>query len=140
MFAGEARLDSFGAGGRAHSPCLAAKRVYEGVTKKGQPMKKLVEMDAGDGATILIEVEETSEIRLAGRGADDVFEKAQAKLDEALAAIRPIANAVVAAAKLVEPDEFGVKFGIKLGFTKGIIVAAGSAEANIEVSMKWAKA
>jgi hypothetical protein len=36
-----------------------------------------------------------------------------------------------------KPDNFEVEFGVKLGGETGIILAKGTAEVNLKITLKW---
>ena len=108
-------------------------------------MARLVAFPLEDGTSIYIEVDEKlpmpkpkPEDELIGR-TDEIAAKASKKFEDALNAIKPVANAVINKVKsLNEPaDEVGVKFGIKMSAELGAIIASGSGEVNYEITLKW---
>jgi Trypsin-co-occurring domain 1 len=60
-------------------------------------------------------------------------------LDEAIARVKPAAQAVVAAMTDLprRPDELTVTFGIELTGSMGAIIASTAATANISITLAW---
>jgi NTP-dependent ternary system trypsin peptidase co-occuring protein len=54
-------------------------------------------------------------------------------LDQLEPVLRTVRDKLVAAA----PEHFTVEFGVKLGGETGIIVAKGTAEVNLKITMTW---
>ncbi len=104
-------------------------------------MKDVVKFDL-DGGTVYVEVEDGrggGRMERAGRLGADEDARSVGRFREALAYVKPAADAVLDALKEVNmPDEitmdFGVKFDTKIGVA--IFASAGS-EATFRVSMKW---
>ncbi|MBP0020195.1 MAG: hypothetical protein J7647_21900 [Cyanobacteria bacterium SBLK] len=111
-------------------------------------MARLVKFLLEDGTFVYIEVdeklplpavnEEEDEPGLIGIG-DDLPRIASQKFEEALNAIRPVANAIVDKVQSLNrpADEVEVKFGVKMSAGLGAIIASGNAEVNYEITLKW---
>jgi Trypsin-co-occurring domain 1 len=59
-------------------------------------------------------------------------------LDEALAAARPAAEAVIGTFTALAPDELIVEFGLRLDAEAGAVFAKAGVGAHFTVSLKWA--
>ena len=101
-------------------------------------MAKLIKYEM-DGGSVVVEVDDDlvpAEARVSRAG---YVETAQKKFDEALAVVRPVADAVVAQVDslIKAPDEFAVEFGIKFTAETGAIIAKTGAEGSFKVSIVW---
>jgi hypothetical protein len=99
----------------------------------------LLEVPMDGGGRVIVETDEVTAaegIALAspapGRPA-----KAARTLAESLEELQPMLRAI--REKLVEagPQDFTVGFGVKLGGETGVIVAKGTAEVNLSITMTW---
>lgn len=101
------------------------------------PPAKLVEF-ANGGGRVVVEIED----QLAGplpASAGSVAGKATESFEEAVAGIRPIAEAVLAQVRELGPAEATVEFGIKFTAKAGVVLAAASTEGHCKISLKWTK-
>jgi len=95
-----------------------------------------------DSGSILVEVDlptTTGDDRIpAGKPGQKIIEAA-VSFEEALGSIKSVAQGVVRQVKELAdpPDEVMVGFGIKLTGTANVVLASGSAEANLEVTLTW---
>jgi hypothetical protein len=100
-------------------------------------MKKLVEFKQ-DGATVFVEVESVTpggdQLSAGGPG---VIEKAKTTFEEAVAGIKPIAEAVLRQVRALGPESVSVEFGVKLTAQAGVVLAASAVEGNIKVTVGW---
>jgi len=98
-------------------------------------MKKILEFE-NEG--IFIEIEESEDgLRRVGRNKGEDL-KAESRFTEAIARIRPAADAVLAAFREMNtPDEIGLDFGIKFNARARAIFASVDSEATFKVSLKW---
>ncbi|GAC1404521.1 MAG: CU044_2847 family protein [Ktedonobacteraceae bacterium] len=105
-------------------------------------MKRLVSFPLEDGSSVTVEVDEpeTGGTVRAARG--DTVEKAKETLETALDKVLPMAKSVVGKLRAMDgaPDEFEVKFGVKLTSKADAIIASAAAEANFEVNLHWTRA
>lgn len=103
-------------------------------------MKHLVEFPLEDGSNVVVEVDEpeTGGTVRAGRG--DTIVKARETLEEALDNVLPVTKSIVTRLRSVgnKPDEIEVAFGVKLTTTAGAVIASATAEANFNVTLRWA--
>ncbi len=96
--------------------------------------------DREGGAVVLVEADR-SDIEggpaLAapepGRAAARATRSLSASLEQLEPVLRTVKDKLVAAA----PEHFTVEFGVKLGGETGIIVAKGTAEVNLKITMTW---
>jgi hypothetical protein len=88
----------------------------------------LVEADRGDipGGLALASVE-------PGQAAAKAARSLSASLEQLEPVLRMVKDKLIAAA----PEHFTVEFGVKLGGETGIIVAKGTAEVNLKITMTW---
>jgi hypothetical protein len=108
----------------------------------------LVEIPVAGGGRLVVEADQRDLPGLAG-GADmapaspspgAIVAKVKGTLEQALDEIRPALAAVGERLSGLGPAEWTVKFGLKVGGETGLVVAKGTAEANIEVSATWKRA
>ena len=101
--------------------------------------KNLVQFELEDGSPVLIEVEEPTvrsnqKVSLIPQG----VEQAQVRFAEAIAQIRPAAQAILDAFRQMNnPSEVNLEFGIKLSGKLGAIFTAVESEATFKVALKW---
>jgi hypothetical protein len=103
-------------------------------------MKRLIEFDSADGTTVVVEMDEPEgEGMVRASRPGEIAEKARQTFEEAVARIKPAANAIVTQLRelATAPDEIDVEFGIKLSVKAGAIIASTDAEANFKVAMRW---
>lgn len=88
----------------------------------------LVESDRGDVA---------GGITLASPEPGQASAKAVRSLAESLEQLEPVLRTVKDKLVASAPEHFTVEFGVKLGGETGIILAKGTAEVNLKVTMTW---
>lgn len=96
--------------------------------------------DAEGGGTVLVEADRgdiPGGLTLAspepGQAAARAAQSLSASLEQLEPVLRTVKDKLVAAA----PEHFTVEFGVKLGGETGIIVAKGTAEVNLKITMTW---
>lgn len=95
--------------------------------------------DVEGGAAVLVEVdpdEIEGGLQLAskpGQAAAKATQSLSASLEQLEPVLRTVKDKLVAAA----PEHFTVEFGVKLGGETGIILAKGTAEVNMKITMTW---
>jgi hypothetical protein len=103
-------------------------------------VKRAIEFATESGETVLVEVEDRGapEGPMRGSRGGDIAGKAARTFEQALASIKPAAEAVVAAVTTLteKPDQVQVTFGLKLTATIAMIAATG-AEGNFAVTLTW---
>ncbi|HNY34003.1 MAG TPA: CU044_2847 family protein [Methanothrix soehngenii] len=104
-------------------------------------MKGFVEYPLEEGGSILVEVDmPESEGRLVRAASpDNLTVKVASSFENALASIKPLANAVVSRLNNIShpPDEIGVEFGMSFKADGNAILTRVGADANFKVSLKW---
>jgi hypothetical protein len=93
-----------------------------------------------DGAVLLVEANSEDlpgELVLASPQPGEVTARAARTLSDALAQLEPMIRTVKDRLAASSPDAFAVEFGVKLGGETGIILAKGTAEVNLKVTMSW---
>jgi len=63
--------------------------------------------------------------------------RAATSLSASLAQLEPLLRTVKDKLAAAGPEHFAVEFGVKLGGETGIIVAKGTAEVNLKITMTW---
>ena len=103
-------------------------------------MKRAIEFATESGETVLVEVDDRvgAEGPMRGTRGGDIAGKAARTFEQALASIKPAAEAVVSAVSALteKPDEVQVTFGLKLTASVAMIASTG-AEGNFEVTLTW---
>lgn len=96
--------------------------------------------DGQSGAVVLVEADRgdvPGGLALAapepGVAAARATRSLSASLEELEPVLRTVKDKLVASA----PEHFTVEFGVKLGGETGIIVAKGTAEVNLKITMTW---
>ena len=103
-------------------------------------MKRLLEFPIEGGGSLVVEVDEPENAgpRPAGVG-DGALERATTGLDQAIAKVRPLAEALLTQLQSLtrQPDEVTVEFGIKLNAAAGIVIASTAVEGNCKITLGW---
>jgi hypothetical protein len=96
--------------------------------------------DGDSGASVLVETDPEDikgGLKLAspkpGQAAAKATQSLSASLEQLEPVLRTVKNKLAAAA----PEHFAVEFGVKLGGETGIILAKGTAEVNLKITMTW---
>jgi hypothetical protein len=90
----------------------------------------LVETDSGDipGGLVLASPE-------PGKAAATATRSLAASLEHLEPVLRTVREKLAASA----PEHFTVEFGVKLGGESGVILAKGTAEVNLKITMTWGR-
>ncbi|MBB2948920.1 class 3 adenylate cyclase [Actinoplanes lutulentus] len=102
-------------------------------------MTDVVAMPLDGGGTVFVEVSAApGSLENVGR-TTEIIGKASETLEQALAQIRPAAEAIRDSVRsLAEPpDRVSVEFGVKVTAEAGVVVARATSEANFTVKMEW---
>ena len=90
-----------------------------------------------------IMLEFSPEMRVQLKSTDDLAKRSQEELEKALGYVQTMAEKVQAAVQKIsdanKPSELSISFGIKCGGAAGVVFANLSAEASINVTLKWTK-
>lgn len=103
-------------------------------------MAVLLEVPVEDGAVLLVEADRGDiprRLTLASPQPGAAAAKAVRTLSESLEQLEPMLRTVRDRLVASMPDHFTVEFGVKLGGETGIILAKGTAEVNLKVTMTW---
>ncbi len=113
-------------------------------------MSRYIQYPTADGGTVLVEIENQTEIYRGGAvqtGLGDVAQEAVVKVtttfEDAVDVVRRTAQAIIDQVKGLSdsPDEVKVTFGLKAtGDLGNLAVAKVGAEANYTVELTWKKA
>ena len=110
-------------------------------TDEGKVMAILLEvpLEDTDGAHLLVEADrgDLSELQLSTPEPGKVVAKATESLSESLKRLEPMLRTVKETLTAAAPEKFAVEFGIKFGGETGVILAKGTAEVNLKITMTW---
>jgi hypothetical protein len=99
--------------------------------------------DADGAAMVLVEADRgdiAGELTLASPQPGEAAARAAHTLSESLQQLEPWLRTVKDTLVASAPEHFSVEFGVKLGGQTGIIVAKGTAEVNLKITMTWDRA
>jgi hypothetical protein len=103
----------------------------------------LIELKLADGTSVFVEDTGTAP---AGQGPQRVSrgstgaQQADSRFEEAVARIRPAAEALLDSLKELEtPDQIDLEFGLKFNAKAGVIFASVDSEAVFKVALTWKK-
>lgn len=103
-----------------------------------------VPLDDDEGAaTVLVEADRgdiSGELILASREPGQAVAVAVKSLSDSLERLEPVLRTVKDKLVAAAPEHFTVEFGVKLGGETGIILAKGTAEVNLKITMTWDRA
>jgi hypothetical protein len=102
-------------------------------------MRVPLDDDEGDGA-VLVEVDRgdvPGGLTLASPDAGKAAATAAHSLSASLEHLEPVLRTVRDKLTAAAPEHFTVEFGVKLGGETGIILAKGTAEVNLKITMTW---
>ncbi|WP_295584381.1 CU044_2847 family protein [uncultured Lamprocystis sp.] len=104
----------------------------------------LIELKLADGTSVFVE---STGDRAAGSGPQRVSrgpsgaEEAETRFEEAVARIRPAAQALLDSLRgLNTPEQIDLEFGIKFNAKAGVIFASVDSEAVFKVAIRWKNA
>jgi Trypsin-co-occurring domain 1 len=96
--------------------------------------------DAEGGGTVLVEADRSeipSSLTLASPQPGQAAARAVQSLSASLEQLEPVLRIVKDKLAAAAPEHFAVEFGVKLGGETGIIVAKGTGEVNLKITMTW---
>lgn len=103
-------------------------------------MAVLLQVPIDDGAMVLVEADRgdiPDGLALASPQPGAPTAKAARSLSESLEQLEPMLRTIKERLAASMPEQFTVEFGLKLGGETGIILAKGTAEVNLKITMKW---
>ena len=100
-------------------------------------MAHLVEFDLREGGSIIVEVDDaiSRPVRVSKPG--EIADKAKKSFDEAVAGIRPIAQAVVSQLVELAPETISVELGVKFSAEAGVVLAKAASEGTCKLTLTW---
>jgi hypothetical protein len=102
-----------------------------------------VPVDNGDNAASVLVETDSSDIPgglvLASPEPGKAAATAVRSLSSSLEELEPVLRTVKEKLAASAPKNFTVEFGVKLGGETGIILAKGTAEVNLKITMTWGK-
>jgi len=109
----------------------------------GAVMSEIIQFKTRSGSQIAVEVDpqEAEGAQRVSRGGRAVAEAA-ASLEDALSSVRPVVESMIEDLKDLTspPSSVALEFGIKLSASLDAIIAKGTGEGNIKVTLTWNKA
>ncbi|QCB98300.1 hypothetical protein E5206_16415 [Arthrobacter sp. PAMC25564] len=101
-------------------------------------MTEILRYEVGSGA-VLVEVEDNSfGVERPSRNEQGILDAGR-RLEDALSAVRPAANAAAEVMKELGPDHLELQFGVKLAGEAGAIIARNCAEGHFIVTMSFTR-
>ena len=100
-----------------------------------------IPIDEVDGGTVVMVEADRSDIpgglTLASSAPGQAAAIAARSLSASLEGLEPVIRTVRDKLAASAPEHFTVEFGVKLGGETGIILAKGTAEVNLKITMTW---
>ncbi len=100
----------------------------------------LLRVPLENGGSVLVEADRTDvgealtlATPIAGRAAAEATYTLASSLDE----LKPLLSTIKEKLAAIGPNDFTVEFGVKMGGETGIILAKGTAEVNLKITMCW---
>lgn len=108
-------------------------------------MSVLLRVPVDSRTTLLVEAEradivDEEELALAAPEPGRAIAKASHSLGMALEQLEPMLHAVKEKLVAAGPDHATVEFGVKLGGETGVILARGTVDVNLKITMTWDRA
>lgn len=97
---------------------------------------RFVLRDDDEQGGVLVEVDDTDAVQRLSRGSDGVVRAAKT-LEQAVASIRPVADAVYDALKAHGPEAVEIEMGFKLTADAGAILVQTGAESHVTLKLTW---
>jgi hypothetical protein len=97
----------------------------------------LIEFQA-DGGPVVVEVE-ASLVGPRPAAAGEIAARASKSFAEALAGIKPIAEAMIKQLADLGPAEAKIEFGVKFTAKAGVVLASAESEAHCKITLGWIK-
>lgn len=102
----------------------------------------LIELKLADGTSVFVEATAAApagQPQRVSRGSTGA-QQADSRFEEAVARIRPAAEALLDSLKELEtPDQIDLEFGLKFNAKAGVIFASVDSEAVFKVALTWKK-
>ena len=98
--------------------------------------------DGEDGTVVLVEADREEipgGLTLAAPEPGQAAARAGRSLSASLEQIEPVLRTVKDKLVASGPEQFTVEFGVKLGGETGLILAKGTAEVNLKITMTWSR-
>jgi hypothetical protein len=105
-------------------------------------MALLLEVPVDDRAVLMVEADRQDvlgDLTLAAPSPGEAAAKATRSLVESLDQLEPLLTAIRERLAATMPESFTVEFGVKFGGETGIIVAKGTAEVNLKITLAWSR-
>jgi Trypsin-co-occurring domain 1 len=102
-------------------------------------MTYLVEVPV-EGGSLVVEAgaaQLPGTLDLAARRPGEIVAQASQALEQSLERLKPAVTAISRSLKSISPDSFTVEFGVVLGAECGIVVAKGTSEAHLNITLSW---
>ncbi len=108
----------------------------------GASMPEMIKYLLEDGGSVLVEVQDVSNVATRGWGEDRslrITEQANLTFEAAFSNVRSVADAMLASLSTLRsaPDEVTVEFAVQLTAEAGICIANVSSSANFKIALTW---
>lgn len=105
-------------------------------------MKRLMEYELEGGGSVLVQVntdDYAADELIPAASPDEVAAKATQTFEQSLGTVKQVAQSVMRQVEAIprRPDEVTVAFGLTLAGSVNFLVASGSAEATLNVTLTW---
>ena len=103
-------------------------------------MSYLVQVPVEGGGSLLVQAgdeELPGDLDLAARRPGEIVAQASQALEQSLDQLKPALSAMTRKLRSISPDAFTVEFGVVLGAECGIVVAKGTSEAHLTITLSW---
>lgn len=103
-------------------------------------MAYLVEVPVEAGGRLIVEASDwqlPGDLELASPRPGEVAARASESLERALDQVKPAIGAMARRIQEMGPDEFTVEFGLTLGAECGVVVAKGTTDVHLNVTLSW---
>jgi hypothetical protein len=115
------------------------------LNKRSDDVTVLVQVPLGDSESegvVLVEADRDDipgGLTLASPQPGQAAARAAYSLSASLEQLQPVLRTVKDKLTAAAPEHFTVEFGVKLGGETGVIVAKGTAEVNLKITMTWGR-
>jgi hypothetical protein len=102
----------------------------------------LVEVPVDGGGRLLVEAAEgdlPADVEPAAARPGQVVARARQSLEKALEQLGPVLQAVRDRLAAAAADQVSVEFGVVLGAETGVVLAKGTSEVHLAVTLTWSK-
>jgi hypothetical protein len=102
-------------------------------------MMRLIEFELEAGGHVIVEVDAPAGGMAPVGVGDGIVQKVQAKFEDVLDGIKPVADALLSRLKSLssEPDEISIQLGFKIGANGSLVLASTAVEGHCHLTLGW---